>query len=196
MKEHTKNAKQLFILTHNFTLFNQVKRWFSKINDKKGRIAEFYMLCCHLNEDQRFSSLKMLDELLLDYESEYHYLFKLIFENANAKPASLKDYYLLPNASRRLLESFLSFKYPTKQDLSDKINEVDCDISKRSRVIRFVQTHSHKDSIEDTVDNDLSILSETQSVLKDILDLIKLEDEKHYERMKKIVTKSIRKGIH
>jgi hypothetical protein len=44
-KESIKGADQIFILTHHFDFFRQVKNWFSYCNEN---VREYFMmLCCH-----------------------------------------------------------------------------------------------------------------------------------------------------
>lgn len=80
IRERTKGADQLFIFTHNFTFFRQVRNWFyhlpgQKKKDASQRPARFYMVDYVRDGDQRCASIRPLDPLLEQYESEYHYLF-------------------------------------------------------------------------------------------------------------------------
>ena len=52
--------------------------------DVGQRPARFYMLDCVRNGDQRSSSIKPLDPLLEQFESEYHYLFARLIRGAVA----------------------------------------------------------------------------------------------------------------
>ena len=100
MKERTKEVGQLFIFTHNFCFFRQVKNWFNYINKYKKKLhkeANFYMLQCEGNGGSRCAKITMLDRLLLDYESEYHYLFSLVYRGANSTNEELELFYHLPN---------------------------------------------------------------------------------------------------
>lgn len=190
MKERTKEAGQLFIFTHNFCFFRQVKNWFTYINKYKRRLhkeANFYMLQCEGNGESRCAKITPLDRLLLDYESEYHYLFSLVYQGANLKSGEIELFYHLPNISRRLLEAFLAFRKPTKESLYEKLEQLDFDNAKKARILRFLQTHSHSGEVDDP-EHDISILSETPEVLKDLLDLIKSEDKGHFEEMEKAIT--------
>jgi len=190
MKERTKEVGQLFIFTHNFCFFRQVKNWFNYINKYKKKLhkeANFYMLQCEGNGGSRCAKITTLDRLLFDYESEYHYLFSLIYQGANLKNEELKLFYHLPNISRRLLEAFLAFRKPTKEGLYEKLGHLDFDNAKKARILRFLQTHSHSGEVDDP-EHDISILSETPEVLRDILNLIKSEDKGHFEEMEKAIT--------
>lgn len=113
MKRQTAAAGQLFVLTHNFTFFRQVRNWYYNLPDQKKKDinkqpARFYMLATEFVNGIRTAKLNVLDPFLHQYESEYHYLFKRVHEEAH-KPAvqGLETYYAIPNIARRLLEAFL-----------------------------------------------------------------------------------------
>jgi wobble nucleotide-excising tRNase len=118
MKEATKGAGQLFVLTHNFCFFRQVKDWFHHLpNQKKKpalRPARFYFLQVATRGGQREAALGPLDPLLERYESEYHYLFKCLHEASQGDDleGALEARYGMPNLARRVMEAFLSFRYP------------------------------------------------------------------------------------
>ena len=192
MKARTCNAQQLFVLTHNFTLFRQVRYWYLRrpSQDKKQRPAHFYMLTSCINGDgRRNAALNALDPLLHKFESEYHYLFKRVFDEANhpAGQRPLESFYGLPNIARRLLEAFLAFRIPNVPgELYQKLEQVQFEVHKKTRIIRFLHTQSHFDQIGDP-EHDLSLLSETPAILKDVLDLIRETDDVHYAGMLEIV---------
>jgi len=190
MRARTAQVGQLFVLTHNFTFFRQVRHWFEKMKGQKKpditkRPAQFYMVRAHVNGAGRNSILSTLDPLLRDFESEYQYLFKRVVDEANRTLAqdTLSPYYGLPNVARRLLEAFLAFKIPGQAgELYDKLEQVDFEVGKKSRILRFLHTYSHLDQISEP-EHDVSILSETPAILKDILALINKLDTEHYNGM-------------
>ena len=195
MKDRTKDAGQLFILTHNHTFFRQVKNWFNHLpnqrkKDANLRPARFYMLASSTKADSISSSIVRLDKLLHEYESEYHYLFSLVYGAANSEEkSSLQQNYHLPNIARRLLESFLAFRQPSKSgELRQQLDLIDFDVAKKTRILRFLHTHSHAGQISDP-EHDPSILLETKQVLDDLLHMIQKEDERHFDQMKELVTK-------
>ena len=116
--------------------------------------------------------------------SEYHYLFSLICKESEGESnGDLQRYYHLPNIARRVLEAFLSFKRPRDAgELQKQLDSIDFDPEKKTRILRFLHTHSHKGHIDEP-EHDFSILSETPQVLADVLQLIKSEDLKHYEEI-------------
>jgi wobble nucleotide-excising tRNase len=191
--ERTKDVGQLIILTHNFTFFRQVRNWFHHLpNQKKKDIsrrpARFYMLNCVRDGDQRCATICQLDPLLEEYESEYHYLFACIYRAASSDaPGTLEQNYALPNMARRLLESFLAFRRPEiSGDLWKKMESVDFEEAKKLRILRFLHTHSHSDTVGEP-EHDPSVLAEARSVLKDLLELIESQDKAHYDAMVKLV---------
>jgi wobble nucleotide-excising tRNase len=195
IRERTKDTAQLFVLTHNFMFFRQVRNWFKNLKgqnkkDVGQRPARFYMLDCERagDGDQRCSSIRPLDPLLEQFESEYHYLFARIYRGATA-PAlqGLEDNYVLPNMARRLLEAFLAFRQPGKSaELWQKLQDTEFDESKKVRILRLLHTHSHGDSIGEP-EHDPSLLGEVGSVLRDLLEFIKAQDPRHYEAMVQLV---------
>jgi wobble nucleotide-excising tRNase len=62
------------------------------------------------------------------------------------------------------------------------MEEVDFDSKKKTRILRFLHTYSHSGSIAEP-EHDPSILSETRSVLGDVLELIEKCDPVHYKGM-------------
>jgi wobble nucleotide-excising tRNase len=197
IRARTQHAAQLFILTHNFTFFRQVRNWFDHLKgqDKKGR--RFYMLDCVRDGNQRSSAIRPLDPLLEKYESEYHYLFARVYREAGAaSPAVLEESYILPNVARRLLEAFLAFRQPqVARHLWEKMMTVSFDEAKKLRILRFLDTHSHGETIGEP-EHDPSLLSEARSVLKDLLEFIKEQDPAHYAAMTELVAPPPEEGDH
>lgn len=196
MKERTKDAGQLFVLTHNFAFFRQVKNWFNhlpgqkKTKDLANRPARYYMLQSTIHDGNRTATLAKLDPMLHEHESEYHYLFKRVREESlkAIQNGTIEECYGMPNVARRLLESFLAFRHPNKPgELQQQLNQVDFDHAKKSRILRFLHTYSHHGHIADP-EHDLSILSETPTVLVNVLELIESVDKGHYDGMIAAVT--------
>jgi wobble nucleotide-excising tRNase len=197
MKEQTKEAGQLFIFTHSFSFFRLVKNWFhhlpgQKKRDLEERPARFFMLRSRRHADgSRTSELGHLDRLLEEHESEYQYLFKRVYEEARRNDVlELEPHYGLPNVARRLLEAFLAFRFPDMSgDLHPRLERVSFDNAKKTRILRLLNTYSHAGAISDP-EHDLSLLAETQPVLREVLELMEAVDKDHYDGLIKIVTPS------
>ena len=194
LKQRTGNAGQLFVLTHNFAFFRQVRNWYynlpgQKKQDLNKRPAQFYMLATEFVGGVRTAKLGVLDPFLHQYESEYHYLFKRVHEEAHKAAApSMEAYYAIPNIARRLLEAFLAFRVPDKPgELFQKLESVDYDAAKKTRILRFLHTYSHFDQVAEP-DHDPSVLSETPAILQEVLALISHCDPNHYKSMEVLVS--------
>ena len=184
IQHRTQECGQLFIFTHNYSLLREVKNWFKYLT-KEHHHTRCFMLESHKHADgKRISLLNPLDKLLENYDSEYHYLFKRVYAEAKeANSESLEHYYGLPNVARRLLESFIAFRRPEVQgELYKRFKMVEYDGPKKTRILRFLNAYSHANVIPDH-SHDLNLLSETPSVLVDVLDFIKFADRDHYDRM-------------
>lgn len=194
IRNRVEEAAQIIILTHNFTLFRQIRNWFYWLNYPhrnqaiEQRPARLYMMDCTITQDGRRSRIAPLDPLLEKFESEYHFMFDRIYRRANsAAQGGLESNYIFPNMARRMLETFLAFRRPQHSgDLRQKLRRVDFDESRKIRILRFLHTHSHADAIIDP-EHDPVALGEAQAVLADLLALIQHEDPSHYEAMVALV---------
>ena len=192
IQSHAENAGQLFILTHNFTFFRQVRGWFRHIpgqrkTDIQLRPSRFYMLNCLSDDGGRHSAIQTLDPLLEYYESDYHYLFACVQRSVSLSKSTLETNYVLPNMARRLLEAFLSFRQPdVSGGLRIKMQGIDFDKAKKLRILRFINAYSHNNAIMEP-EHDPSLLSEAPAVLSNLLELIQTVDLDHYDRMVNLV---------
>lgn len=194
MKDRTKDAGQLFILTHSFSFFRLVKNWFHYLPGQRkknveGRPGRFFLLRTRRHADgSRTSELGHLDPLLEKYESEYQYLFKRVHEEAHRNDVvQLEHHYGLPNVARRLIEAFLAFRFPDMSgDLGPRLERVNFDSAKKTRILRLLNTYSHAGAIADP-GHDLSLLAETQPVLRDTLAMMMAVDREHYDGLLKLV---------
>ena len=192
MKSRVRDAGQLFILTHNFLFFRQVKNWFEYLAKNKEKVC-YHMLEVRTHGGNRCSTLVALDPLLKKFESEYHYLFSLVYSasQAGGHEHDLKQHYYLPNVARRLLEAFLQFKFPGNDSFYAGLEKANLDPAKKTRIYRFCQTHSHNQVIDEP-EHDPSILGEAIPVAKDIMELIEEVDHVHFEHMIPLVARAQR----
>ncbi|RLB64306.1 MAG: hypothetical protein DRH08_09830 [Deltaproteobacteria bacterium] len=199
MKERTKECHQLFILTHNFAFFRLVKNWFHHLTgqrkpDFSKRPARFYSLWTTLISGERNAILSRIDPLLEQFESEYHFLFRQVYDLANysGPDIGLEDYYGMPNIARRLIETFLAYRFPEiSGQLSKQIDRVKFDPAKKTRILRLLHTYSHAGGVS-VPEHDPTILTETREVMKELLELIEAVDGDHYQGMMTLVqTKEI-----
>ena len=182
IRRRTQGAGQLIILTHNFAFFREMRNWLRNLKGQGRRSARFYMLRCNATDGMRRSKLRNLDRLLAQYESEYHYLFSRIYRAANTPVNELEDNYALPNMSRRLIEAFLAFKHPQSDSLWEKVHSLDFDEVKKDQILRYLNVYSHNETIGEP-QHDPTLLAESGSVLRNLLELVKATDGQHYDAM-------------
>lgn len=183
---------QFFLSTHNYDFLNLFKKKYYK--NKPDRRCEAYMLRMKIDSNsRRCSNIFELDRLLKNFDSDYQYLFSKLFEFEKATEAEQNDLlriYPYPNLARRVLETFLSFKYPAKTDLQAKINAIKAiAITKeiKESVYRFVNIQSHG-TIKDIEGFATGILE--PSAKDHILNVIKImreEDSGHCTEMESSV---------
>lgn len=194
MKERTKSCHQLFILTHNFSFFRQIRNWFNHLKDQKNksmakRPARFYSLLVIASEGERNAMLSRIDPLLEMFETEYHFLFRQVYDAANVVVSQNKliDYYGLPNIARRLVETFLAYRFPDCEgELYKCFERLKYEPENKTRILRFLHACSHCSGISEP-EHDPSILTETPEVMKLILEMMEATDSAHFEGMENLM---------
>ncbi len=182
LKESVKGAKQVFILTHNFDFMRQVRNWFFHIKKIGGKPQRsFYMINNRELTAGREAFLAPLDKLLLEFESEYHYLFSLL--HSFGADGSLAAIYNFPNIGRKFLETFLAFKVPSHENLHQKMTHIEYDAAKKTAILRFVETHSHAERSDGVLNFDMSLTKGGQTAIRDLLDMIETVDKVHFDTL-------------
>ncbi|MBX3404433.1 MAG: AAA family ATPase [Phycisphaeraceae bacterium] len=195
----TQAAAQVIVFTHNFMFFRLVREWFGNLRGVDRRAWQVYMLECEHNGTCRVAKIRAIDQLLMEFESEYHYLFARIYRMATEQPApTLEAYYSAPSIARRVMETFVAFRVPDlggHNRLWSQMQTIPFDDVKKSRIYRFLQTHSHRDVVGDG-DEDLTLLGESRAVLNDVLAFMRAADDDHVARMiAKVTTPAPGNGV-
>lgn len=186
MKSRTAKAGQLVVLTHNFAFFRQIQNWFKHINkhEKQSGPCNFYMLKSTSYEGLRSAEISSMDSFLTEYESEYHFLFRQVYEASKAPAGdSLEKYYALPNMARRMLEYFVTYRVPGAMSLHAKLERLTGSQAIKAKLLRFLHVFSHAELLAQP-DHDATVLIEVRSVLQDLLALMQENDELHVTAMK------------
>ncbi|NCC02072.1 MAG: hypothetical protein EOM34_15630 [Clostridia bacterium] len=190
-KSECDEAKQIFILTHNYNYFSLVLGWFNrkhKKNDTGGKVPDYslYRVENKIVDGKRAAILKDGGESLKQ-ATEYDYVFSTVYHMKD-KPLSKQESIFCGNVCRKLVESFLSFKFPKQRaDLASLLNVAlpgkENDIE-RERIYKFTNIYSHDKQINVFEELDADILdSNNQMVINDVLSMIKKLDSIHYDAM-------------
>lgn len=195
LRTQCQDAKQLFVLTHNFTYFKLVRDWFAGKNKGKDKpdVSLFYQLDASPGSP-RTSRLVDADESLKNYGSEYHYIFKKLFEYKSHASLNRDEAFLTANLSRKLVESFFTFKFPKRRgNISQLMDDgvKGCVVTTpeiKEKIYRFINKYSHSDVIEITDESAENLAGESHSVIGDIFKWMEEVDKKHYDEMVQVVT--------
>lgn len=169
---------QLIVSTHNHEFFNLLKEWFKDNKDK----FSFYLNERITRNGDEVSEIRTLPETLLNYKSEYHFLFSKIKSFADNPLTDYDSLYQLPNIIRRLLEAFIGFKYSTglRKGLKQLINnESDC-----IKVERFVHEFSHERDLNRSLK--FCDTNECKTIVDVVLNAVKSKDSEHYATLENI----------
>ena len=199
LRSNCDKAKQLFVLTHNFTYFKLIRDWFEGANRNRRRKnppkepnANFYTIEASTTTP-RHSTFKDADASLVNYNSEYHYIFSRLHTYKDNPTLSRDDAFLTANLARKLIESFFSFKFPRhRSDISQLMN---CglngcqvtDETTKEKIYRFINKYSHSIVIEVNEDSSENLVGESVNVIGDIFTWLQEVDEVHYKEMLEVI---------
>lgn len=199
MKSECDKAKQLFVLTHNYNFFSLVFGWFNKkhIKDDSKKQQPNYSIYRIENKFEngvRFAFLNDGGEGLKQ-ATEYDYIFNMVY-SLKDKILSKQEMIFCGNIARKLVESFLSFKFPKQRaDIMALLNAAlpgDANDIVRERIYKFINIYSHAKKINVLEELDTEVLdASSQIVINDILEMVKELDERHYNAMVEKVEKEL-----
>jgi len=196
---NNKGVAQLFVLTHNFDFF---RRWINGLDStfkSKKKQDEYSIRELRANSSRnaeggqtRVPYFVLWDDpaRYAQLRSEYHYLFwrtaKEIASSNNPNTGVIDSYdaAMLPNVCRRLLEGFLSFRYPQhignfRNQMSAAIDQLE-DSASRNHMLRLMHEYSHNEQCN--MAKPIQIL-ETPMVVEHIFRTIQKLDKDHYSAM-------------
>lgn len=196
-------ASQVFLMTHNFELFRQ---WLvqmeplAKRNSKtEGDYRAYEIRATHTDDGHGnvkrtpiLHRLKILDKKTKKLRSLYHYLFDQVAQGlcrANAGlglAEQMEVMALMPNAARRMLESFLSFRCPHEMgSFHGSMRTVldgnpGLDQAVRTHVERYLHAYSHLEEADILHPLDPS---ESTVVLRSLFHFMDHVDQEHVSSM-------------
>ena len=190
IKYEFNNCKQIFILTHNFNFFKLMRDWIQlkkeKIDGKTEKYYSIYKVEPIIENGIRIGNIRNAGKSL-NQTSEYDYVFDTVYRMRN-KELDESEIFNCGNACRKLLEAFLSFKFPRQrgdiQSLIDRAFPNEKEIQEKNKVYKFINAYSHLNVIESSEISDIdTLLAESNGILKTILNKIEQLDKEHYIAM-------------
>lgn len=167
---------QLFFSTHNFEFFNLLREL---PMEKPSKESKYYI---ERSFTDNTTIIKELPAILDKYKSEYHYLFKEIYEfNKLRKPLKSDKLLLIPNTLRRFLEMYTLTKYPSDQNVDRRADKIfSPEISKR--ICKPFHYFSHLDNI-DRIGKQSEYVADIPVACKELIKHIKKKDKLHFEAL-------------
>lgn len=172
------NCHQLIISTHNHEFFNLIKEWFKDNKDK----FSFYLNERIIKNGDEVSEIRTLPKTLLNYKSEYHFLFSKIKSFADNPRTDYESLYQLPNIIRRFLEAFIGFKYST--GLRNGLKQLIDNESDRIKVERFVHEFSHQRDLNRSLR--FCDTNECKTIVDIVLKAVESKDSEHYKTLENV----------
>jgi hypothetical protein len=160
LKRTLTDTSQLIVMTHNMDFMNEAKKWLKgkayPRDPVKSPSASLLFIATTVSPcgTIRSSSICELPVLLREYDSEYQYLFSLVYLFSEGRADEFA--YLMPNAMRKVLEVFLAFKCPGSSGMEAKLDQgtvKNCGVDPASlaALARLSSVESHGDSLDDLI---------------------------------------------
>jgi wobble nucleotide-excising tRNase len=173
---------QVFVTTHNFDFFNLIKD--SYRYDLKKKERNFYLIQKLQNDNSLFATIKNLPSILVDFKSEYNYLFSLVktFQDSNSKN-NFDQLFLIPNILRRFFEMYLFIRYPDRKEYKDKAHKYfnNHDSEEKSAALKIMDEYSHEWSVDHATK--FPDIQELEKAVSFILNEINKNDKPHYDAL-------------
>lgn len=179
LKSAVKEARQVFLLTHNFEFLKLLLDWLTYGNQ---RDKSYWMLhCTHTSPSVRETQLKPLDKVLIENRNEYIYLVRTLMEFVS--DGTIAQSYPIPNIARKVLETFLD-QHSTGKTFFKKLEDLEYDEHIKSTLYKYTNDLSHP-----TLSGlDPALVGETQTNIKHLLRMIKAVAPVHYKALTGAVT--------
>ncbi len=189
-----KGFGQYIILTHDFSLLrlfikSHKNAWGASMGKiKKGDANEtrfpkvsFLEMYAASVDGERKSKVGKLPRLLLNNTSEYAYLFSMVMAGI-ADSEDHERLFLLPNAARRLIEVFASYKAPHRTDFLQQLEVlVQSQAGEPFRdVYDFCNRYSHGEGSESV---DVLDARAVHAQIRRCIEFLRSIDNEHFERM-------------
>lgn len=182
LKNAVKDCKQVFVLTHNFEFLKLLLNW-----RKRAGGAGYFMLKNEFENGIRRAAICGMDKELYKYESEYHYLFKLLKQLRDEQDGTIARAYPVPTIARKVWDTFLMFAVPNGETPYKKMEELKkegCDEQKLDAIYKFTNDQSH---ITGSGFNP-SLVPESKKVIGEVFELMERIAPFHFKKLTESVS--------
>jgi wobble nucleotide-excising tRNase len=174
----TTTCKQIFISTHNFEFFNLLRE-IKPVSDKHG--ARLYIIKRISEKSSTFCDMPVS---LSRYQSEYHFLFDVVYRFHQA-PDKMDHaiLMLLPNAIRRFIELYTYSRLPGAMNQTvDQRAEVLFGAERSKRILKIFHYFSHANTIDRLAGNN-ELIFNAEYAVRDLMDAITQTDKQHMDAL-------------
>ncbi|MCS3510142.1 AAA family ATPase [Pseudomonas grimontii] len=171
-------CKQLFVSTHNFEFFNLLR----EIKPESPKQGARLFLIKRISE--LHSTLNDMPKSLANYQSEYHFLFEVIYRFHQAPDKTdHTTLMLLPNAMRRFIELYTYSRLPgVMKETVDQRAEALFGIEKSKRILKVFHYFSHANTIDRLAGNN-ELIFDIEYAVRDLIEAITQTDQKHMDAL-------------
>ncbi len=175
LKEAAKDAKQVFLLTHNFDFLKLLLNWIKKA---ESRDQGYFMLRAKaVRGGVRKTQIEPMDKALTKNGSEYVFLFKQVRDYPC--DGTIENAYPMPNIIRKVLEQFLEFMCPTADTTYHKLQNLNFDPVKKTALNKYANDFSHPTG----KGLDPSLVDETRNNAAHLIEMIRTVAPIHYANL-------------
>lgn len=165
--------KQLFISTHNFEFLGLAK----ELPIKKNRRNYYFVKRVGIDT----SAFITMPTSIIQYSSEYQYLWSVIYEfHVSTDKSNLEVLLGLPNALRRFVELYTYSKCPTNESV-DRRADIVFGPEKSKRILKLLHYFSHSNNLLGISQNN-DLICDIENVVDELIGLIRL-DQQHYSAL-------------
>lgn len=176
-----KDCGQLFISTHNFEFLSVLldAKIFGRI-DKRTKESKRPLYFVQRSRENA-STVRKLPKSFSNYKSEYVGLFHIIkeFHDLDNKD-DFPNVLILPNAVRRFLELYTLMKYPSANEVDDRIKAIFEFSDKPYHNTKLFHWFSHLNQFEKVQSHDDKLL-QIEGAIEDLMQHIEEHDELHWK---------------
>lgn len=179
LKNAVKDGEQVFIFTHSFDFLKLLMNWRGGHQESKKQTG-YYMIKNNFPSDVRCAYIDKMDKELCDYESEYHYLFKLLKQLRDEQDDSIAKAYPISNIARKVWDTFLMFAVPNGKRTYQKMEELKTygkDAQKLDAIYKFTNDQSHITGSG----FDPSLVSEAKKVVNELFEMMEEISPDHFK---------------